>query len=155
MFCLLIYNLAYVTLTDPACTCGVCLPCDTDHGWKFRYSATCLAPTVRFCNSLKMPSYSQFLELDQRIRSFPLPNHLQSPLDESLGGWADDPSLAMQQYGVVCERELSECFRDICRFGSSVDRSFQTCCIFTGPTLWRQSGIPQKTLLATSTPLQS
>ncbi|KAF9644982.1 hypothetical protein BDM02DRAFT_3102051, partial [Thelephora ganbajun] len=75
------------------------------HGWKFRYSAACLAPTVKFCSSLRTPGYSQFLELDRRIRTFPLPNHLQSPLDESPEGWADDPSLAMQQYGVVCERE--------------------------------------------------
>lgn len=75
------------------------------HGWKFRYSATCLAPTVKFASSLKTPGYSQFLELDRRIRTFPLPSHLQSPLDESPEGWADDPSLAMQQYGVVCERE--------------------------------------------------
>lgn len=75
------------------------------HGWKFRYSAACLAPTVKFASSLKTPGYSQFLELDRRIRTFPLPNHLQSPLDESPEGWADDPSLAMQQYGVVCERE--------------------------------------------------
>lgn len=96
-------------------------PCDTDHGWKFRYSAACLAPTVKFASSLKTPGYSQFLELDRRIRAFPLPSHLQSPLDESPEGWADDPSLAMQQYGVVCERESSEhfyCVSFSCSFGS-------------------------------------
>ena len=107
-FRLLICNLVHAVLNDPADTGGVYLPCDTDHGWKFRYSAACLAPTVKFCSSLKTPGYSQFLELDRRIRTFPLPNHLQSPLDESPEGWADDPSLAMQQYGVVCERESSE-----------------------------------------------
>ena len=104
----LICNSAHVVLIDSAYACGVYLLCDTDHGWKFRYSAACLAPTVKFCSSLKTPGYSQFLELDRRIRTFPLPNHLQSPLDESPEGWADDPSLAMQQYGVVCERESSE-----------------------------------------------
>ena len=133
-FCLLICNLAHVILIDPAYACGVYLPCDTDHGWKFRYSAACLAPTVKFCSSLKTPGYSQFLELDRRIRTFPLPSHLQSPLDESPEGWADDPSLAMQQYGVVCERESSKQFGGIRQFGSSADRSFQIYCTFTGLT---------------------
>lgn len=110
---LFVCNLARAVLTDPAYAHGVSLPCDIDHGWKFRYSAACLAPTVKFCSSLKTPGYSQFLELDRRIRTFPLPNHLQSPLDESPEGWADDPSLAMQQYGVVCERESSEQFGNI------------------------------------------
>ena len=109
---LLICNLTHVALIDHAYTCGVYLP-STDHGWKFRYSATCLAPTVKFASSLKTPGYSQFLELDRRIRTFPLPSHLQSPLDESPEGWADDPSLAMQQYGVVCERESSKHLGDI------------------------------------------
>lgn len=123
--------------SDPAYICGVYLPYNIDHGWKFRYSVACLAPTVKFCSFLKAPGYSQFLELDRRIRTFPLPHHLQSPLDESPEGWADDPSLAMQQYGVVCERESSEYFGDILQLGDLADRSSRF--IISSPGLLHES----------------
>ena len=117
VFCLLVCTLVCAILND--------LPCDVDQGWKFRYSVACLTPTVNFCSSLKKkkPGYSQLLQLDRKIRTFPLPKHLQSPLDESPEGWADNPPLAMQQYGAVCERESSEQFGDIRQFGGSADRS--------------------------------
>ena len=59
--------------------------------------------------SVHRTSYSSLLELDKRIRSFPLPAHLLSPVHETGGrDWDADPSCAMQQFFPVCERESSE-----------------------------------------------
>ena len=88
----------------------------------------------------------QILQFSQETRLFQTPstgqgdpnipaaNHLQSPLDESAEGWADDPSLEMQQYDIVYRRESSEQFGCIRRFGGLTDGSCQICCIFTGLT---------------------
>lgn len=83
-----------------------------DYGWKFRFAATCLSQTVRYCMAHKTPNYSTFLELDRRIRTFPVPTHLISPMNESGRGWPSDPAHAMQQYSVVVERESSMFFGD-------------------------------------------
>ena len=79
------------------------------HAWKFRYSAVCLSISVQLAFSVHRASYSSLLELDKRIRSFPLPAHLLSPVHETGGrDWDADPSCAMQQFFPVCERESSE-----------------------------------------------
>ncbi|KAF8269849.1 hypothetical protein EI94DRAFT_1573121, partial [Lactarius quietus] len=76
------------------------------HAWKFRYSAVCLSTSVQLAFSVHRTSYSSLLELDKRIRSFPLPAHLLSPVHETGGrDWDADPSCAMQQFFPVCERE--------------------------------------------------
>lgn len=83
------------------------------HAWKFRYSVSCLSISVQHVFSTKGPSYSAVLALDAKIRKFPVPTHLHSPVDngtpESVPGrkWSEDPSRAMQQYCVVCEIESS------------------------------------------------
>jgi hypothetical protein len=80
------------------------------HAWKFRYSASCLSISVQQVFSTRVPNYTALLELDKKIRKFPLPSHLQSPVQasESDKVWLSDPARAMQQYCVVCERESSE-----------------------------------------------
>ncbi|KDQ61553.1 hypothetical protein JAAARDRAFT_704939 [Jaapia argillacea MUCL 33604] len=77
------------------------------HAWKFRYSATCLSISVTQAFSTKVPTYAALLELDKKIRTFPVPLHLQSPVQGPEAGraWSPDPTRAMQQYCVVCERE--------------------------------------------------
>ena len=80
------------------------------HAWKFRYSACCLSITIQHIFSTNVPRYAVVLELDKKIRKFPLPSHLQSPLESSEIGraWSLEASRAMQQYCAVCERESSE-----------------------------------------------
>ncbi|TFK32802.1 fungal-specific transcription factor domain-containing protein [Crucibulum laeve] len=77
------------------------------HAWKFRYAATCLIASAQHVFSTKTPPYSALLDIDKRIRKFPMPSHLRSPVRVSEAGrsWSTDPSRAMQQYCALCLRE--------------------------------------------------
>ncbi|KAF9005897.1 fungal-specific transcription factor domain-containing protein [Cyathus striatus] len=75
--------------------------------WKFRYSATCLTASAQHVFSTKAPPYLALLDLDKKIRKFPMPSHLRSPVRVSEAGraWSGNPSKAMQQYCALCLRE--------------------------------------------------
>ncbi|KAH9967272.1 fungal-specific transcription factor domain-containing protein [Russula dissimulans] len=76
------------------------------HSWKFRYSAVCLSVSVQRAFSVHQESYASLLELDKRIRSFPLPTHVSSPAYETgRRDWDTNSSNAMQQYMAACSRE--------------------------------------------------
>lgn len=77
------------------------------HAWKFRYSASCLSVAVQHVFSTRAPSYSALLQVDKKSRQFPVPAHLQSPIEGSESGraWSSNPTRAHQQYCVICERE--------------------------------------------------
>ncbi|KIY70299.1 hypothetical protein CYLTODRAFT_371232 [Cylindrobasidium torrendii FP15055 ss-10] len=77
------------------------------HAWKYRYSASCLSISIQHVFSTRVPSYKALLDLDKKIRKFPVATHLQSPIEASEAGrsWSPDRVHAMQQYCVVCERE--------------------------------------------------
>jgi hypothetical protein len=54
--------------------------------------------------STRKPTYEQLLELDTKIRSFPVPRHLRTPCEHPATPWADAPDAAIQQlcqYGSV------------------------------------------------------
>jgi hypothetical protein len=79
-------------------------------------SALCLSQAIQHVFSTKVPEYTALLELDHRLRRFPVPSSLQSPTagnGEPMNGkaWASSPSRAMMQYCVLCTRESSECAR--------------------------------------------
>jgi hypothetical protein len=78
------------------------------HAWKFRYAAVCLSASVQRTFSVHWESYSSLLELDKRIRSFPLPAHLCQGHETGRRDWDANPSHAMQQFYAVCNRESSE-----------------------------------------------
>lgn len=91
------------------------------HAWKFRYSAVCLSISVQLAFSVHRASYASLMELDKRIRSFPLPAHLLSPVHESGGrDWDVDPSCAMQQFFPVCERESNLIYIHRCWFAEAL-----------------------------------
>ncbi|KAF8920617.1 fungal-specific transcription factor domain-containing protein [Mucidula mucida] len=77
------------------------------HAWKLRYSASCLSISIQHIFTTRVPSYKALLDLDKKIRKFPVAPHLQSPIEASEAGraWSADRLHAMQQYCVVCERE--------------------------------------------------
>ncbi|KAI0060962.1 hypothetical protein BV25DRAFT_1870945 [Artomyces pyxidatus] len=77
------------------------------HAWKFRYSAACLSIAVQRAFTVQPMTYASLLVLDKRIRTFPIPSHLQSPGQDSGKPWNTDPTRAMQQCCVVCECESS------------------------------------------------
>lgn len=86
------------------------------HSWKFRYSAVCLSVSVQRAFSVYRESYSSLLELDERIRTFPIPSHLLSPAHETGGrDWDANPSTAMRQFFAACERESSGCLSSLLR----------------------------------------
>ncbi|KAI0032311.1 fungal-specific transcription factor domain-containing protein, partial [Vararia minispora EC-137] len=74
------------------------------HKWKWMYNANCLTPSLQRTFSVRPLSYSSLLELDKRIRSFPLPEHLR-PGSENGQGWSSDPFKAMCQHGTTLLRE--------------------------------------------------
>jgi hypothetical protein len=79
------------------------------HSWKFHYIAACLSVSVQRTHSVHRASYSSFLELDKRIRSFPVPSYLHSPVyGTERRDWDATPSRAMQQYFAPCSVESSE-----------------------------------------------
>ncbi|KZV72233.1 hypothetical protein PENSPDRAFT_629068 [Peniophora sp. CONT] len=74
------------------------------HKWKFLYAATCLAPSLQRTFLIRQLPYSTLLELDKRIRTFPLPEHLR-PGQENGQGWSSDPFKAMSQHCATLLRE--------------------------------------------------
>jgi hypothetical protein len=79
------------------------------HSWMHHYIAACLSVSVQRTHSVHRASYSSFIELDKRIRSFPLPSHLHSPVyGTERRDWDVTPSRAMRQYFVPSSVESSE-----------------------------------------------
>lgn len=71
------------------------------YNWKFRYSANCLSACVSHAFNIHQPSrdYSAVLDLDDQIRCFIVPSHLQAPAGAEVDCvWSGDSSKAMQQY---------------------------------------------------------
>ncbi|KAL0564356.1 hypothetical protein V5O48_017694, partial [Marasmius crinis-equi] len=50
------------------------------HVWKSRYAASCLSISVQHIFITKKLPYAALLDLDKKIRMFPVPTHLQAPL---------------------------------------------------------------------------
>ncbi|KAJ8094760.1 hypothetical protein PM082_010766 [Marasmius tenuissimus] len=77
------------------------------HAWKSRYAASCLSISVQHIFITKKLPYTALLDLDKKIRMFPVPTHLQAPLSaaDTRRSWSTDSGRAMQQYCVLCERE--------------------------------------------------
>lgn len=76
------------------------------HSWLFHYIAACLSVSVQHTHSVHRASYSSFLELDKRIRSFPVPSYLHSPVyGTERRDWDTTPSRAMRQYFAPCSVE--------------------------------------------------
>ncbi|RXW14682.1 hypothetical protein EST38_g11178 [Candolleomyces aberdarensis] len=77
------------------------------HAWKLRYGANILTASSYHVFSPRTPPYKTLLDLDKKIRSFPLPSHLRSPVrnTDTTRSWNQEPSRAMQQYCAICLRE--------------------------------------------------
>lgn len=77
------------------------------HAWKYRYSASCLSLSIQHIFTTRAPNYKALLDLDKKIRKFPVAHHLLSPIETSEPGraWSSNRVHALQQYCVVCERE--------------------------------------------------
>ena len=84
-------------------------PPPLDPYWKYRYAAACLWPTTRFAAGAEAASYEEAMALDRKIRTFPVPAHLHASLEGTkVWSWSNNPAVAVQQYCIVADKELSE-----------------------------------------------
>ncbi|KAJ7583411.1 hypothetical protein C8J56DRAFT_953962 [Mycena floridula] len=77
------------------------------YAYMFRYAASCLSISVQHAFTVKNLNYEGLLDLDKKIRTFPISSHLQCPMEASEAGrsWSPEAPRAMQQYCILCERE--------------------------------------------------
>ncbi|KAI0078657.1 hypothetical protein K474DRAFT_862934 [Panus rudis PR-1116 ss-1] len=78
------------------------------HAWNFRYAAALLPPSLKIALRPAVISYESLLDLDKRIRAFPIPEHLQLDLQShSPRGrpWSSHPIVATRQCNVLFVRE--------------------------------------------------
>jgi len=80
------------------------------HAWFLRYTTACASVASQRVFSTEPLSYQSLLELDIRIRSYPVPSYLQPPSKdpENKESWPKDSVLAMQQFGTSWVRDLSK-----------------------------------------------
>ena len=57
--------------------------------------------------------YGEVLALDRTIRSFFVPTHLQVKMEDGIWPWSKDLALAMEQYNIVSNKELSK-YQAVC-----------------------------------------
>jgi hypothetical protein len=74
------------------------------HSWAFRFAASCLTSSVQCVFSTKPFSYNEILELDKKLRCFPVPSHLEA-VSNIERPWSTNPTHAMQQFFVTCQVE--------------------------------------------------
>ncbi|KAH8104133.1 fungal-specific transcription factor domain-containing protein [Cristinia sonorae] len=78
------------------------------HAWKYRYTAACLPWTLKHAFSPGSVSYDALMELDCKIRTFPIPSRLKVSLEGEDGHqWSADSRLAMQQCNTVFMKETN------------------------------------------------
>ncbi|KAI0048133.1 hypothetical protein FA95DRAFT_1127130 [Auriscalpium vulgare] len=93
------------------------------HAWKFRYSAACMSMSVQRAFALQPFDYPSLLQLDKRIRTFPIPSHLRKPGQDTSESWNQHPTRAMQQYSVVCQCETTLLYIHRCYFAQALRES--------------------------------
>ncbi|KAI0041617.1 hypothetical protein FA95DRAFT_1598877 [Auriscalpium vulgare] len=73
--------------------------------WKLRFSAACTSIAVQLAFTVQPLDYMCLLDLDKRIRTFPIPSHLRRPKQDAQKTLNQDISRVMQQGAVVSLRE--------------------------------------------------
>ncbi|GLB45253.1 putative fungal specific transcription factor [Lyophyllum shimeji] len=69
------FSLAYIDCSFPEHGSGECEGFDTDFSiWQFRFAAECVADVTARTLTAEAPSYATIMELDRKVREFPLPD---------------------------------------------------------------------------------
>jgi len=55
--------------------------------WQFRFAAECVADVTARILTAEAPSYATIMELDRKVREFPLPEGLSSSSDDLAGSF--------------------------------------------------------------------
>lgn len=84
------------------------------HTWKYRFTSECMSVVHDQAFGAKTPSYTTVLQLDRKLRAFPVPPNLQVPgfgnsaSSSELCRNQDSVSLMLQRHIVLAIREMSE-----------------------------------------------
>jgi len=84
------------------------------HTWKYRFTSECMSIVHDQAFGAKTPSYATVLQLDRKLRAFPVPHNLQVPgFGNSVSASEsrrdqDNVSLMLQRHIVLAIREMSE-----------------------------------------------
>lgn len=81
------------------------------NSWKHRYSSECMTLLHDQAFGAKMPTYATILQLDRKLRAFPVPPILQvagfGNSEPRAGGYPDTVMLTLQRHIVLAIREMS------------------------------------------------
>lgn len=84
------------------------------HAWKHRFSSECMSVVHDQAFGAKNPTYSTIIQLDRKLRAFPVPPVLQvagfSNSEPQSTGFPDTIMLTLQRHIVSAIRETSESF---------------------------------------------
>src|ERR1700733_9538331 len=90
------------------------LPCPLVHAWKHRFSSECMSVLHDQAFGAKNPTYATVLQLDRKLRGFPVPPVLQvagfGSSEPRSGGFPDTVMLTLQRHIVLARRETSMLF---------------------------------------------
>jgi hypothetical protein len=85
-----------------------------DNAWKHRFSSECMSMLHDQAFGAKMPAYPTVLQLDRKLRAFPVPPVLQvagfGSSEPRQGGFPDTVMLTLQRHIVLAIREMSKFF---------------------------------------------
>lgn len=86
---------------------------DSFHTWKYRFTSECMSVVHDQAFGAKTPSYATVLQLDRKLRAFPVPPNLQVPgfgnsaSSSELCRNQDSVSLMLQRHIVLAIREMN------------------------------------------------
>ncbi|PCH44398.1 hypothetical protein WOLCODRAFT_76356 [Wolfiporia cocos MD-104 SS10] len=85
-------------------------PCneETFHWWKHKFTSECMNSVYDQAFGAKTPTYSTVLQLDRKLRNFPVPPLLQIAgfgMDARVGNYTDSVPLILQRHTVLAIRE--------------------------------------------------
>ena len=82
------------------------------NAWKHRFSSECMSMLHDQAFGAKMPTYPTVLQLDRKLRAFPVPPVLQvagfGSSEPRQGGFPDTVMLTLQRHIVLAIREMSK-----------------------------------------------
>jgi len=103
-----------------------------DHAWKHRFTSECMNLLHDQAFGARMPTYATVLQLDRKMRAFPVPPILQvvgfGSTESRPGGYPESIMLTLQRHIVLAIREAGEYASSQCPFNNQVNHALQTSC---------------------------
>src|SRR5882757_7058349 len=98
------------TVSWLTCVCVCVFFFSKVNAWKHRFSSECMTLLHDQAFGAKMPTYATVLQLDRKLRAFPVPPVLQvagfGSSEPRQGGFPDTVMLTLQRHIVLAIREM-------------------------------------------------